>query len=157
MQGPILGATAAAFLGLALVFYLLLQEKEANGELQQAVERAEAANQRQIDARRALADRTAEILAQVSVERGAAQDASEALTALRAEHETDIEAMNRRLAAATENLDDEEIVCAMQPVPVELIDSLLEDARDCRYSATGALTGVNVPGNTCEPPGAVPD
>jgi len=151
MMGKVFwGALGATGLGLAIVFTLLLREKEANGVLKSDIQRVIDANKQEQAARIALADRAESILARVSIERGAAERASEALVQAEVARGTQVAALEARLRAATENLSDEEIVCALEPVPADLLASLHADPGHQR-PRSGRPAGNVVPDDPAAP------
>jgi len=122
----LMGLTAATAIALLLVFNLLLSAKEANGKLQGAISEAGNINSRQAMVVQTLEDNRLKLLAGIDAERVRAQVATDALIASQAGLETAKSVFEGRLAAARRELSNEDLVCAVQPIPDSYVFSLLE-------------------------------
>ena len=118
------GGLVAALAALAIVFGLLMSAKTANGKLAADVDRVAAANSRQQQVITVLQDKSAALIAQVERERENALKANEALLTSEQDREQAERDFQVRLTAAKAELTHEELVCANEPVPAALIDSL---------------------------------
>lgn len=128
MLGKVMaGGLAAAVLALLLVSNLLLDAREANGKLVSDIDRVAAANQRQVTVIDFLKLQTDNLIAQVKKEKISAYRANEALLASELDREQAETDFQGRLAAAREELSDEERLCAGELVPRGLVDSLHDD------------------------------
>lgn len=120
----LLGVCAATALALGVVFKLLLASYEAQGQLRSEVAEAEAIVERQIMAREAVEANRRQLIESMAIERQRSEAATAALINSQAALTTARQEFQLRLEAATAELSDEEMVCAMQPIPAALIDSL---------------------------------
>ncbi len=118
------GGLVAALAALAIVFGLLLAAKTANGKLAADVDRVAAANSRQQQVITVLQEKSADLIARVERERDNVLKANEALLTSEQDREQAERDFQVKLAAAKVELTHEELVCANEPVPAALIDSL---------------------------------
>lgn len=120
----LMGTTAAAGLALLIVFKMLLASNEARGALSAQVREAGHVNDRQALVVDALELNRQETLVALEAERLKAKAAVDALVASQEGLLSAKGEFEDRLEAARMELSDEELVCALQPVPDSYIDSL---------------------------------
>jgi len=120
----LLGGLAAAVFALGIVFWLLMDAKEANGELVAGMDRVAAANLQQGVVIDFLQKNTAELIAQVEKERKNTLKANEALLTSEQDREQAETDFQTKLAKARAELTHEELVCANELVPAVLVNSL---------------------------------
>ena len=120
----LLGGLAAAVFALGIVFWLLMDAKEANGELVAGMDRVAAANLQQGVVIDFLQKNTAELIAQVEKERKNTLKANEALLTSEQDREQAETDFQDKLAKARAELTHEELVCANELVPAVLVNSL---------------------------------
>lgn len=124
----LMGVSAGAVLALIVVFNMLMSSKEANGALVQGIEDARATNERQTLTISEMEKNNANLLVQMEAERENAKMATEAKE-LSEMHLVDAEAdFDERLRAAVEGMSDEDLECASEFVPPDLINSLSDSS-----------------------------
>ncbi len=121
------GGLTAAVLALAIVFWLLLSAKEANGVLTQGIETAKGVNERQALVQAELQENHNNLLVQIEDERRKARIATAALELVQGDLVKNKADFDQRIKAAVAEMTDEELVCAAEFVPAGLIDSLWAD------------------------------
>lgn len=120
----VLGVTAGAIVALGIVFWLLLETREDLGKADQALAGAEASNQEyQIELDGVIADRDG-LLESIEREREARRLVQADLHRLGQQHRQELEAAERRITDATNQLTGHERDCADSYIPQSLIDSL---------------------------------
>lgn len=123
----LMGVSASALLALWILFNMLMSSKEANGALVQGIEDARAINERQTLTITEMENNNANLLIQMERERENAKAATEAKE-LSEMSLVDAEAnFDARLRAAVEGMSDEDLECASEFAPVELINSLWDE------------------------------
>ncbi len=122
------GGLTAAVLALAIVFWLLLSAKEANGVLTQGIESARGVNARQAAVQAELQANHNNLLVQMENERRKTRIATDALELVQLDLVKNKADFDQRIKAAVTEMTDEELVCAAELVPAGLIDSLWADA-----------------------------
>lgn len=119
-----MGTTAAAVAALAIVFWLLLSAKEANGVLQQGIETAAGVNARQAATITEVQENHTNLLKQMEAQRLRTKRANESLALTQMKlRDANIE-FDQRLKDALEGMTHEELECSAEFVPAGLINSL---------------------------------
>ena len=123
----LMGVSAAMGLALAVVFWLLLGAKEANGKLQEGISTAKDINTRQALAMDAVQANHDNLLLQMEQERVRTEAANLALDQVQSDFVAERLDFKRRLNDALNELTDEELTCAAEFVPQPIIDSLHDE------------------------------
>ncbi len=121
-----MGVSAAAVIALLVVFKLLLSSNEARGALAAEVRNAGAVNDRQALVVDTLQKHSIQAAADLKAEKARSDAATEALIVSQGGLVTAKTEFEDRLEIARLELDDAELVCAIEPVPASYIDSLRE-------------------------------
>lgn len=123
----LLGATVVLLLALIWVSNSLLKAKEQNGVLIQGIATAEGVNERQTKTIEELEQNKVNLLADIEAERAKNNAATAAIEELGEGLENAEADFNQRLAAAVAGMSDEELTCASEFVPDDLVISLHDE------------------------------
>ena len=122
-----MGVTAGAVVALGIVFAMLLSSKESNGVLRQGIETAVGVNQRQAAVQAELQKNHDNLLLQIAEQRRRTQAGTAALAVSQKGLVTAKAGFDQRIKDVLEGMTDEDLLCASEFVPAELIDGLWDN------------------------------
>lgn len=127
LSKPLIGVAAALAVGLAIVFWLLLQAKEANGALTADLDEAVRANASQTEKIGRLEKEKREAAERFLREQARANAFMVQITEGERELEQQKRDFRKQIADVRKQLTVEELECADEPIPVAYFDGLRDN------------------------------